>query len=69
MDKLGKTNDFPRGKLNSDDEGSLRLAVGVNLEGNVLIIDFGTPVKWLGISKKQALKFANSIIEKCKELK
>lgn len=38
---------YPRGKLNSHDEGQLRIAMVV--QGNTLIIDFGKPVKWLGL--------------------
>jgi hypothetical protein len=57
--KLGSTGEFPRGKLNDDDEGALRLAVTAH-EGVVKII-FGKPVAWLGLPKKEALELAATI--------
>ena len=39
---------YPRGKLRSDDEGQLAMAFAV--KGNTLIIDFGKPVVWVGLS-------------------
>lgn len=39
---------FPRGKLNAHDEGALQFRAVV--QGNTLIIDFGKPVAWLGLS-------------------
>jgi len=65
--KLGKTNDFPRGKFNKNDEGGIRLAVGV--KDNTVIIDFGSQVTWLGMDADQALQLANSIAEKALLLK
>ena len=42
---------YPRGKLNAHDEGQLRIAMTV--KGNTLIIDFGKPVKWLGLGLQE----------------
>lgn len=39
---------YPRGKLNAEDDGQLRMAMVV--KDNTLIIDFGKPVAWLGLS-------------------
>ncbi len=68
MDKeeLGATGEFPDGKLNKDDEGELRMAVGVS-DGNV-ILDFGKPVHWLGLPKEHAIKLAKLLLEKAEEL-
>lgn len=60
--KLGKTNNYPRGKLNKDDEGGVRIAIGIL--DNTVIIDFGTHVTWLGMDYIQALQLADSIKEK-----
>lgn len=57
--KLGPTGDFPRGKFNADDEGGLTIAVGT--KDKTLIIEFGTPTKWIGVPKAEALAFANLI--------
>ena len=63
---LGATGDFPRGKLNADDEGALRLAVGV--KDKTVMIVFGKEVAWLGLDKAQALAFAESIRQRAEEI-
>jgi len=67
MNEIGKTGKFPKGKLNNNDEGELRFAIGVHK--NRIIIDFNTPVSWIGFDKKQAIEIANSLLIKAKELK
>ena len=52
--KLGATGEFPQGKMNSEDEGELRLGVTAD-KGNV-VIAFGTPVTWIGLPPKVALE-------------
>ncbi|WP_370316013.1 hypothetical protein [Sagittula sp.] len=64
--KLGATGDFPRGKLNDHDEGAMRIAIGH--KDDCVIINFGSPVAWLGLPKANALAFAASIIEHAKAL-
>lgn len=66
---IGKTGEFPLGKLNQDDEGQITLRVASDPINNVLIIDFGTPVKWLGLPKSHAIEFANMILKRARELK
>ena len=66
MTKLGATKDFPRGKLNQHDEGGLTLAIGV--KDKTVIIDFGTSTAWIGLDKKTAIDFANSIIDKAESI-
>ncbi len=56
---LGATGEYPEGKLNEDDEGELRLAVGHN-EGNV-ILDFGKPVVWVGLPPDTADAIADML--------
>lgn len=64
--KIGKTGDFPRGKLNGDDEGALQIAIGIR--DNTVMIHFGTTVKWLGLDKETALALGNNLIEKANSL-
>lgn len=59
MNNLGGTGDFPRGKLNADDEGALR--IGVTVEDKTLIIAFGKEVAWIGMDKAGALALAETI--------
>lgn len=60
--RLGASGRFPAGKLNHDDEGELTLAIG--LKGDTVVIDFGKSVHWIGLNRRQAVAFAESIMEK-----
>jgi hypothetical protein len=61
----GALGDFPEGKLTSHDEGSIQFAIGIK-DGKV-IIDFGTPVHWLGLNPQQAADLASSLLSKARE--
>ena len=63
---LGATGDFPDGKLNEYDEGAVKLAIGNN-DGHV-IIDFGTPVVWMGLKPNEAVSMAQSLIKQARAL-
>lgn len=56
---LGATGDHPEGKLNEDDEGGLRFAVG-HQDGNV-ILDFGKAVVWVGLPPDTADQIADML--------
>lgn len=49
--KLGATGRFPEGKLNENDEGELR--AGITIHKGKMVINFGKPVTWLALSKKE----------------
>lgn len=59
--KFGATGEHPQGKLNKSDEGAIQL--GIAHEKGKVIIQFGTPVAWLGMPPREALEFANLIVE------
>jgi hypothetical protein len=59
--KLGATGAFPRGKLNRTDEGELRMAISNN--GELVRIDFGKPVAWLGLRPNEAKEFAALLMQ------
>ena len=61
----GNTGRFPEGKLTPHDEGEIQFAIGVK-DGKVCV-DFGTPVKWLGMQPTQALELASSLIKHAKD--
>lgn len=65
--RFGGSGDFPRGKLNADDEGALTL--GIAVKDKTLIIDFGKPVVWLGLDKATALQIAETIRKRAEEIK
>jgi hypothetical protein len=62
--RLGATHTFPDGRARTDDEGAVRFAIGER-ENNV-IIDFGTPVVWLGMPPEQAVAMAQLLIAKAR---
>ncbi len=59
---LGATGDFPEGKLTESDEGGLRFAIG-HKDGKI-VINFGTPVAWLGLSAEVARAMAKALESK-----
>lgn len=53
-DAVGATGEFPDGKANEDDEGELRLAIGIDKEKKLVVMDFGKSVRWLGMTPSDA---------------
>jgi len=64
--RLGPTGQFPDGKLTPQDEGEIRLAIGVK-DGKV-VFDLGKPVAWIGFTPKQAREVALSLFDKAAEI-
>jgi hypothetical protein len=56
---LGPTGQFPEGKMNDADEGEIRVAIGQK-DGKV-VIDFGSPVAWIGLTAEQAEDIASTL--------
>lgn len=67
-DRLGATGKFPAGKLDKTDEGGIRFAIATNPTTRKVIINFGTPVVWMGMDKEQAIALGESLITRAKEL-
>lgn len=62
---IGATGLHTEGKLTEQDEGGIQFAVGVQ-DGKV-VLDFGTPVAWLGMRPEDALKVAESLIQNARK--
>ena len=60
---LGPTGEFPYGKLNEDDEGGIRIAVGSNRDTESVIMDFGSPTAWIGMRPEHATAIAMSLLQ------
>ncbi len=58
-DDLGATGKFPMGKLNDDDEGEIKIAIG-HQDGKV-VLDFGTPIHWIGFTPSQAIEIVEAL--------
>lgn len=65
--QLGPTGKFPEGQLNEDDEGEIQIAIGI--EGDKVILNFGTPVAWMGFTPEQADQIAYALIEKATKVR
>jgi len=63
---LGETGKFPDGKLNENDEGEIRL--GMTVKDGVLIINFGKPIEWIGLEKKQVKEWIEYFQKYLKEM-
>lgn len=66
---LGATGQFPRGKLNKDDEGEIKVAIAAHHKRGVVVIDFGKPTAWIGFSPEQAVEIAEMLNAKAWELR
>lgn len=62
----GATGEFPDGKINPEDEGELRLAVGHD-QDNVRI-EFGKQVAWLAMPRADAVEFARAVMRHAVQL-
>jgi hypothetical protein len=52
---------YPEGKLTESDEGELEFKIGVFEER--VIMDWGKPVKWIGLRPAEARAIAASLIK------
>lgn len=65
--QLGATGEFPEGRISETDEGGLKMAIFKTKDKANLIIEFGTPVQWLGMPVDEAKAFALAILKKANE--
>ncbi len=65
LDSLGATGQFPQGKLVEHDEGEIQFAVGIR-DGKV-VLEFGKPVRWMGMDRHQARQLGQLLIAKSEE--
>jgi hypothetical protein len=66
LNQVGATGELPHGKLNSADEGELRVAIGG--KGGNVVIAFGKNVSWLALDPAQAQNIAALILQQAHEI-
>lgn len=66
---LGATGQHPMGKLNETDEGEIQMAVTADLTSQRVLVNFGTPVAWIGFTYDQAMALSESFRDKAFELR
>jgi hypothetical protein len=64
--ELGATGQYPEGKLTDADEGEIKIAVGI--AGGKVVVQFGKPVAWLGLTAQQARQLAESLRQQSHKL-
>lgn len=67
--KFGATGRFPEGKLQRDDQGEIQFGVACDPATRKVVIEFGTPVKWLATNAEQAIELGELLIRHGKRLK
>jgi len=60
------TGQFPDGKLTQNDEGALGMKV-TNM-GDKVVIAFGEPTSWVGMTGDQAAKLATDLLRRAKQV-
>ena len=65
---IGPTGEFPDGKVNSDDQGEIRVALGVDPDKKVIVMDMGSPTQWVAWDMESAVRFQEGVAEKIDEL-
>ncbi len=66
LSDLGATKQFPDGKLTMHDEGEIKFAV-TSID-NKVIIEFGQPVHWLGMTGNQAIDLGRLLLKRGRKL-
>lgn len=68
-EQFGPTGEYPRGKLTASDEGEIMVGIAHDQESKTVIIDFGTPVRWIGFTGEQANEIAATLIKHANALR
>lgn len=61
----GALGDFPEGQLTKSDEGAIQF--GISTKDGKVILDFGTPVAWVGMNPQQAADLASLLLKRARE--
>ncbi len=62
----GPVGAYPHGMLSKADEGSLQFAIG-DKDGKV-VIDFGSPVAWIGMTAQDAMDLASALMKRARHV-
>lgn len=65
--KFGATHRFPDGKLCDHDEGEIQYGVAADPKRQIVLIDFGKPVRSIGFTPEQASDLAEALTRKAWE--
>ena len=60
--------EYTRGRLGADDDGTLAMAVRADPATGTVVIDFGKPVEWIGLSPQDVAGLVRLLIGKAREV-
>ena len=60
---------WPQGRVEGADDGELVFAVAVDREHQIIRVEFGKQVSWLGLDREAAEKLRDALSEKLLELR
>jgi hypothetical protein len=66
---LGATGQYPEGRYGPHDEGEIKFAVAADAPNQKVLIEFGKPVRSLGMNAEQAQGLINMLQAKLWELR
>lgn len=61
-------NQYPRGKINKNDEGKTTVIIKSNKDQNTVIIQYEKPISWLGLSCEEACLLGHALIKTAMEM-
>lgn len=64
----GPTGRYPLGHYLPGDQGELAAKISTDVQHKLVRIDFGTTVKWLSMTKQQALTISKMLAERADTL-
>jgi hypothetical protein len=64
---LGATGHYPEGALDETDQGELKLAIAADPKAGKVLVNFGKPVAWFGMTPQQARELAESLRQRSYE--
>ena len=63
---IGATGNYPKGKLTKADEGEIQFMVGA--KNDKVVLQFGTPVAWMGMTPEHAIDLGELLIQKAAQV-
>lgn len=59
---------YSEGRIGADDDGDLAMAIGADPARKLVVIDYGKLIQWVGMPADQAVKMAEMLIAKAREV-
>jgi len=70
MDQVSgqEKRNYSQGRIGPDDDGDLTYVVRPDAEHEIVRLDFGKPVEWIGLPPQQAIELAQSLIRNARAI-